>query len=370
MTEPLALFDSDLRPAAAAVAEPATGPAPPSAASAALVRSPGDGSAVPARPVGPALLAVDGNALVHRAFHAYGATTGGARYGFFALLSVVCDQTAYDGLVVGFDCREHSERRAAFAAYKAQRPDKHSQLEASLDELPGIAEDMGVHVVVATGLEADDVVASAAATAERAQWRCVVASPDRDVLALVSEQTSVVQIRGGDRPVRWVTTRDFRRRYRIRPSQYLQLAALRGDSSDNLPGLAGIGAKKAAALLRMYDTVDEAVADPIGCRSVLGPDLGQALIDDLGRADSVFRRNMTLMRLRRDLAIDLAGCTRDATPEQIGEVLATWRMTGLHARMCAALCPRDESVPPVGDADAPPQGGWADNGDDLGRRLG
>ncbi len=325
--ESLALFDADLAPAAAHD--------------------------------GPTLLAVDGNALVHRAFHAYGATTGGTRYGFFALLSVVCDQVGYDGLVLAFDCRAHSTRRAAYPSYKAQRPDKHEQLEASLDELPTIAADLGVHVVVAEGWEADDVVASAATVAEAAGWRCVIASPDRDVLGLVSPSTSVLQIRGGDQPVRHVTARDFRRRHRITPGQYLQLAALRGDASDNLPGIAGIGAKKAAALLRLYATVDDAVADPLGCRSVLGPELGQALIDDVTGQASVFRRNVELMTLRRDLPVALDDCRRRGDPGRILAELRRWRMTGLHARLCAVLCPTnagidgDADVPPVGDADVP-----------------
>ncbi|HEX6257342.1 MAG TPA: 5'-3' exonuclease H3TH domain-containing protein [Euzebyales bacterium] len=348
MTESLALFDADLAPAAAALVDPLPrGAAPPATAE---VR---DGEVTE-----PMLLAVDGNALVHRAFHAYGGTAGGARYGFFALLSVVCDQVTYDGLVVGFDCREHSRRRATYPDYKGQRPDKHAELDVSLDELPQIAADMGAHVIVAPGCEADDVVASAAATAEDAAWRCVVASPDRDVLALVSGRTSVLQVRGGHRPIRTVTARDFRRRYRIAPQQYVQLAAIRGDASDNLPGIAGIGAKKAADLLRMYPTVEEAVADPLGCRSVLGPELGQLVIDDLASPTSVFRRNVELMTLDRGLPVDLDATRRAATPEQILTVLRTYRMTGLHARMCTALCPAGDGVPPVGDGDAPPDVPW------------
>lgn len=344
MTDALALFDADLEPVASAIAEPA-GP-----------RRPGP-SPEATTATGPVLLAVDGNALVHRAFHAYGGTTGGARYGFFALLSVVCDQVRYDGLVIGFDCRDHSHRRATFPAYKAQRPDKHEQLEASLDELPGIAADLGAHVIVAHGWEADDVVASAATIAEGAGWQCVVASPDRDVLSLVSASTSVLQVKGGGRRIRRVSARDFRRRYRIPAGQYLQLAAMRGDSSDNLSGITGIGAKKAAELLRAYPTVEEAVADPIGCRSVLGPELGQALIDDVASDDSIYRRNLELMSLCCDLEVTLDDTRRQGDPEQILEVLRTHRMTGLHARMCAALCTRERSAPPVGDDDAPPS--WA-----------
>jgi DNA polymerase-1 len=345
VTELLALFDADLVPATQAIADPVTTrPATKAAGS--------DG----AGPSKPTLLAIDGNSLVHRAFHAYGGTTGGARYGFFALLSVVCDQVGYDGLVIGFDCRARSRRRFRYAAYKAQRPDKDEQLDASLDELPDIASDLGAYVVVAEGWEADDVVASAAVTAEANGWRCVVASPDRDVLGLVSPDTAVLQIRGGDQPIRRITAADFRRRYRIAPAQYVQMAALRGDSSDNLAGITGIGAKKAAALLRAYASVEEAVADPLGCRSVLGPELGQALIDDLADGPSVFRRNIDLMTLHRDIPIPLELCRPHATPDAIMVVLRRWRMTGLHTRMCAALVTRPdrEEIPAVGDADVPP----------------
>ena len=343
MSESLALFDADLLPAVQAIAEPVA----PRRTPAASART----------TVAPTLLAVDGNSLVHRAFHAYGGTTGGARYGFFALLSVVCDQVPYDGLVIGFDCRAHSLRRSRYTDYKAQRPDKDEQLDASLDELPDIAAAMGACVVVAEGWEADDVVASAAAVAEANQWHCVVASPDRDVLGLISPQTAVLQIRGGDQPIRRITAKDFRRRYRIDPRQYVQMAALRGDSSDNLPGITGIGAKKAAALLRTYASVEDAVADPIGCRSVLGPELGQLLIDDLASEQSVFRRNIALMTLHREVPLQLELCRPRATPEQIIEVLRRWRMTGLHARMCRALGirPDDPEVPVLGDDDAPPE---------------
>jgi DNA polymerase-1 len=358
VTDPLALFDADLTPTRSAVAEPVERTTTTTRTTSTTGTSTSEPSGSARKPT---LLAVDGNALVHRAFHAYGQTTGGTRYGFFALLSVVCDQVTYDGVVVGFDCRRRSRRRERFADYKAQRPDKHEQLDASLDELPGIATDMGAHVVVADGWEADDVLASAATTAEAAGWSCAVASPDRDVLGLVSDDTIVLQVRGGARPIRTVTRSAFRRRYRVAPEQYVELAALRGDTSDNLPGIPGIGTKKAAHLLRMYPTVDDAVADPLGCRSVLGPDLGQALIDDLAAAEaSVFRRNVDLMTLHRALPVDVGRCRPDATPDGIMGVLRTWRMTGLHTRMCAALCPRDDDVPAVGDADAPPEPPWAD----------
>lgn len=331
MVKALELFDPELKPVSAARGDTLSRPPQPREPATAAWK--------------PTLLAVDGNALVHRAFHAYRATRGGARYGFFALLAVVCDQIAYDGLLIGFDCTRRSYRRERYPPYKRQRPDKDPELEASLEELPDIAADLGACVVVHRGWEADDVVASAAVSAGNSGWRCVVASPDRDVLGLVTADSSVLQVKGGRRPPRMVTEAGFRRRYRIEPGQYPQLAALQGDSSDNLPGVPGIGRVKAAALLAAYPTVEAAVADALGCRSVLGPELGQALIDDLEAEESVFRRNLELMTLCRDLPIDLETARPSSTPERIDGVLRRWRMTGLQARMAAALSVRPEFGP-------------------------
>ena len=151
-----------------------------------------------------------------------------------------------------------------------------------------------------------------------------------------------------------VTPDSLRRSVGVRPEQYTEFAALRGDSSDNLPGVPGIGAKRAAQLLREYATVAQAAADPLGCRSVLGRPLGQALLDDLADPEqSVFHRNVTLMTLQRDLPVDLETGRRAVSPEDVERYLLAVELPTLVRRVQVALALRPDLPPPPGDDDVP-----------------
>jgi DNA polymerase-1 len=352
----LSLFDADLAPlidAAPVVAPSAPAPCGTPVAAPATV---------PAVPTGPLLLAVDGNSLAHRAFHAYGAiglgdASGADRsglYGFLALLTALHDKTNPDGVVVGFDCREASVRKDRHPAYKANRPDKDPALYALLDLLPGLCADLGVEVVTHRAWEADDVIGSAAACAEAAGWRCTVATSDKDAFGLISHATTVLRLRSGLDNAVEMTPRRLRREVGVAPEQYVEFAALRGDTSDNLKGVEGIGPSRAKALLAAYPSVGEAAADPIGCRSVIGPGPGQALIDDLAdAATSVFARNVALMTIRRDLPIDLGACERTTSAQTITEALHGWGLGRLSARAAVALAARLDAPPPPDDRDVP-----------------
>jgi len=308
----------------------------------------------PAPRRGPTLLAVDGNSVAHRAFHAYGGVPDrGGLYGFLALLVAITDIVGPDAVVVGFDCRTSSVRKQRWSGYKANRSDKDPALLALLERLPSALRELGVAVVVPQGWEADDVIGSAALSAEAAGWRCVVATSDRDAYSLISERTTVLRLTSGmDRAVE-VTAERLRAEVGICAAQYVEFAALRGDISDNLAGIRGIGGSRAAALLRAFPTVAEAAADPIGCRSVLGRPLGQALLDDLAGTASVFRRNVELMTIRRDLPVDVTACRRSVPTEQVAARLVGWGLPGLAARVAVALGIAPPTGPPLSDADAP-----------------
>ncbi|CAN5503892.1 hypothetical protein BH23ACT9_BH23ACT9_18110 [soil metagenome] len=360
----LALFDADLSPTEAVLPQPmpaAASVAPAVAASIApaVAASIAPGSA--ATVLGPTVLVIDGNSLAHRGYHAYAARrddgdlVGAGLYGFLALLAAVVDMVRPESVVVGFDCRESSIRKDWWPTYKGQRPDKPDVLDALLDEIPVALRALGAYVVSHRGYEADDVCGSVAATATAARRRCVVATSDRDAFALVSDTTSVLRIRSGMHRAQDIDARRLRRDLGIAPGQYTEFAALRGDASDNLPGINGIGPKRARDLLRRFPTVADAVADPLGCRSVLGPEVGQALIDDLASSDSVFHRNVALMTMTKDLPIDLdAG--RPTTPiSTIDSYLRGRSLAGLIARLalCFGTAPQ-AAAPPLTDADAPP----------------
>jgi 5'-3' exonuclease len=333
----LSLFDDELRPTVPIASPPAVGQPgqqlrPPRAA-----RSP-----VPGVPV---LLAVDGNSLAHRAFHAYPEPL--ALRGFCSLLAAVADRAGPDGTVVGFDCAVRSARRERWPGYKAQRPPKEAALQALIASAGDMLRELGVAVESVNGWEADDLLASAAATAEAAGWRCVLATSDRDAYAQVSPTTTVLRLRAGLDQALEITPERLRAEVGVSPGQYVEFAALRGDASDNLDGIPGVGPTRAAALLAAYPTVADAVADPIGCRSVLGRPIGQALLDDVADpSTSRFLRNIDLMTVRRDLPINLAACRRHVPPSRIEAVLRARGLSGVAGRVAIALGARPDWPPP------------------------
>lgn len=356
----LALFDTNLNVNENLTVDEAALPAAKSD-----IQTTAPGSEPPNGPVlGPVVLAVDGNSLAHRGYHAYAARrqegdlVGAGLYGFLALLAAVVDIVRPAATVVGFDCRQASVRKERWPDYKSQRPDKPEVLDALLDEIPVALDELGAYVVSHGGYEADDICGSVAARATAQRRRCVVATSDRDAFALVSQSTTVLRIRSGMHRAQEYDVTRFRRELGISPGQYTEFAALRGDTSDNLPGIMGIGPKRARDLLSRYDTVGDAVADPLGCRSVLGPEVGQTLIEDYAATDSVFHRNVELMTMADDLEIDLAAGVPTAPIHKIDTYLRGRRLAGLIARMslCFGAAPDRGAVPMPTDADAPPIG--------------
>jgi DNA polymerase-1 len=322
--ETLSLFD---QPPAAPVSAPQAGHGPSEPA--ATARS------------GPAaLLAVDGNALVHRAFHGHASASRGPLQGVATMLCAVVEQAAPQGVLVGFDGPpERSRRRERCPAYKAHRPATDPELRRLLGEAAAWLAACGVTVVHGDGWEADDVVASAARACEEAGWACLIASSDRDVCGAVSEATTVLDFRRGVRHVQAITPRRLRRRPGVEPGQYVEYAALRGDPSDNLAGVPGIGPHRAAALLRAYASVDDAATDELGLRSVLGSQPARALRADLdgGAEGSRFRRNVALMTLRRDLAVDVTACRPASAAETVAAACESAGVPGVASRAAVAL---------------------------------
>jgi DNA polymerase-1 len=261
----------------------------------------------------PLLLVLDGNSLTHRAYHA--AATGRLRddggrpvwalKGLIGFVARAAARLRPDALVVGFDCPHSSVRKAEYPDYKAHRPDKPDDLIEQLLAAPALLRAAGLGTVVASAHEADDVLASAAAQAGRAGWRTVVMTSDRDAFALIDEYTSVLRVRNGgmDEAV-LVTPESLLAVYGVHPWQYRDYAALRGDPSDNLPGVRGFGSTTAARLLAAYETVEAAWAalDNGGAPTVQSL-VGEAAATQLAspQARAIVARNRSLMRLRADL---------------------------------------------------------------------
>ncbi|MEV4352056.1 5'-3' exonuclease H3TH domain-containing protein [Actinoplanes sp. NPDC049596] len=259
----------------------------------------------------PLLLVLDGNSLLHRAYHA-GAGDGWvdadgrpiwALRGLFGYLARASAHLRPDALIVGFDCPSSSARRLSYPAYKAHRPDKAPDLTAQLLEAPSLLRDAGVCTVVHESWEADDVLASSAAAARRDGWRSVLMTSDRDAFALLDEHTSVLRVRNGgfDEAV-LVEAAGLSGLYGVHPGQYRDFAALRGDPSDNLHGVRRFGAATAAKLLAAFGSVEAAwKADAALLRATVGEHAARHFTDPSAR--EIVDRNRELMTMRLDLPI-------------------------------------------------------------------
>ncbi|MDP9793384.1 DNA polymerase-1 [Catenuloplanes nepalensis] len=258
----------------------------------------------------PLLLVLDGNSLIHRTYHAGAGDPGDleawALRGFARYAARAVSRLRPDAIVVGFDCPESSSRRLDYPAYKAQRPDKPGDLVAQLAAAPELLRAAGLCTVIPAGFEADDVLASSAAHARRAGWRSILMTSDRDAFALIDDVTSVLRLRnGGFGEAVLIDAAGLHELCGVHPHQYLDYAALRGDPSDNLPGVRGFGAAISARLLAALGTVDAAWDDlDTGGRAVRAA-VGEVAADRLAAPESrdVVARNRRLMRMRTDLPI-------------------------------------------------------------------
>ncbi len=256
------------------------------------------------------LLLLDGHSLAYRAFHALPDTlrtaTGqltNAVYGFTSMLVKLLADREPDGVVVAFDRGRDVERTTAYPAYKANRAEPPEEFRPQVALIKQVLTALDIPVVEVEGVEADDVLATLATRAVAAGAHAYVVTGDRDAMQLVAEDLTVLYTLRGMSDLAEMTPEAVQERYGVPPERYVELAALRGDTSDNLPGVPGVGDKTAAKLLTTFgdlDTVFERLDE------VPGKKVPQMLAEHRERVLT----NRAIMRLRRDLELDL-------DPEQV-----------------------------------------------------
>ena len=210
------------------------------------------------------LMILDGNSIVNRAFYgvrplnAPDGTPTNAVYGFLAILQRMLDEQKPEAVCVSFDLKAPTFRHKACDFYKAQRKPMPEELAVQMPLLKETLDAMGIRRYEIEGFEADDILGTAAAVCERNGWDCVVVTGDKDSLQLVSDTTSVCNVKTvrGQTETILYTPESFRAEYGFAPAQMVDLKALMGDSSDNIQGVPGIGEKTALDLVRRYGTVD------------------------------------------------------------------------------------------------------------------
>mgnify|MGYP004609089495 CR=1 FL=1 len=210
------------------------------------------------------LLAIDGNSIINRAFYGIkllstkeGRYTN-AVYGFINILNKLLESEHPDGVAVAFDLKKPTFRHIKYEAYKAGR---HAMPEELVEQFPVLKQWLslaGYHCVECEGFEADDILGTLSYACENSGNECVIATGDRDSLQLISNSTRVLlaATRAGKPEIVNYDKAALFEKYGLAPEQMIELKALMGDSSDNIPGVAGVGEKTALDLIKRFDNID------------------------------------------------------------------------------------------------------------------
>lgn len=215
------------------------------------------------------LMILDGNSIVNRAYYgvrplnAPDGTPTNAIYGFVAILQRLLEEQQPQAVCVSFDLKAPTFRHQQYEAYKAQRKGMPEELAVQMPVLKEVLDAMGIRRYELEGYEADDILGTAAAVCEKSGWDCVIVTGDKDSLQLITDTTSVcnVKTRMGQTETVLYTPERFREEYGFAPPLMVDLKALMGDSSDNIPGVPGVGEKTAMDLVQRYGEIKNIYAN-------------------------------------------------------------------------------------------------------------
>ncbi|GAB6170671.1 DNA polymerase I [Paradesulfitobacterium aromaticivorans] len=226
----------------------------------------------------PRIIILDGNSLANRAFYALPMLTAAdgrptnVLHGFMTMLLRLLQEQNPDYWLVTFDKSKATVRIEQYAEYKAQRKETPDGLRPQFDYLKDVLAAFAVPMLELAGYEADDLIASVARKAEARGWEVLIYTGDRDALQLVSPKINVFLTKKGISEVECYDEHHLWERYQLRPAQIIDLKGLMGDSSDNIPGVPGVGEKTALKLLWEYGSVEDVLAnkDKVSGKKVQG----------------------------------------------------------------------------------------------------
>lgn len=206
------------------------------------------------------LMILDGNSMANRAFYgvrplnAPDGTPTNAVFGFASILQKLLDEQKPDAVCVSFDLKAPTFRHKSYDGYKAKRKPMPEELAVQMPLIKQLLDAMGIRRYELEGYEADDILGTAAAKCEAQGWECLIVTGDKDSLQLISDGTTVcnVKTRMGQTETILYTPQRFFEEYGFEPRLMVDLKALMGDASDNIPGVPGIGEKSAMELLRRF----------------------------------------------------------------------------------------------------------------------
>ncbi len=284
----------------------------------------------------PRLLLMDGHSLAYRAFHAlpvenFATTTGqptNAVYGFTSMLINLLRDEQPSHVAVAFDVSRKTFRSEAYPQYKATRSATPEEFKGQVPLIRDVLDAMGIKSLELEGFEADDIIATLSARAEDAGFEVLVISGDRDAMQLVDERTVLLYPRKGVSDLARMTPTAVAEKYGVPPAQYPELAALTGETSDNLPGVPGVGPGFAAKWLRQFGDLETLLRRA----SEVGGKKGESLRAHIEQV----RTNRELNALVRDLplAVELTDFERhDLDRAQVHEVFDALEFRVLRDRL-------------------------------------
>ncbi|HEX8004056.1 MAG TPA: DNA polymerase I [Mycobacteriales bacterium] len=252
------------------------------------------------------LLLLDGHSLAYRAFFAlpvenFSTTTGqptNAVYGFTSMLINVLRDEAPTHVAVCFDLSAPTFRHEAYAEYKATRSETPTDFRGQVSLIREVLEALRIKIVEAPGFEADDAIATLACQARDQGFEVLIVTGDRDAYQLVDDSITVLMTRKGISDMTRFTPAEVMAKYGLTPQQYPDFAALRGDPSDNLPNIPGVGEKTAIKLVQQFGNLNE-LCDRV---DEIPGKTGLAVREHLANV----MRNRQLTELRRDVPLDCA----------------------------------------------------------------
>ena len=283
---------------------------------------------------------IDGNSLMHRAFHAVPPTMNApdgrptnAIFGFLNMFLKMIDAFNPDGVVVAFDRGKPRVRMEMLPQYKAQRPPMDPDLHAQFPMIKELLTALNVPILQSEGWEGDDILGTMARLGEQAGCDMLLVTGDRDMYQLVTEHVNVVSTRKGLSDVAIMTPESVDDLYHgITPALVPDFYGLKGDTSDNIPGVPGIGPKKASALIAKYGSLDEVIAHADEVKGKMGENL-RAHIDD-----ALLSRKVATIRTDAPVELDFEATSFPAfSADEVSAALGTLGITAMQNRFLALI---------------------------------
>lgn len=290
------------------------------------------------------LLLIDGNSILNRAYFALpplndkSGRNVNAVFGFMNILIKVVQDVSADKLVVAFDMRGHNFRKDIYPEYKANRKGMPDDLAEQMPVLHDLLAKMHVTVVEKAGVEADDIIGTVTLNSGMDNY---VVSGDRDMLQLVSPNVTVLLTKRGVTEVEIVTPETLQENYHLSPAQVIEYKALRGDTSDNIPGVRGIGEKTAMSLLEKYGDIDCIFANVDKEKGALH----DKLVD--GKEMAYVSKQLATIVRNADVQYDLGNCGLYVLTDEVRETLENLQFRSLIVRLKFESVVRKEVRPKV-----------------------